>query len=186
MIDTRTVRIDELFDAPTTTDDNASTDTADLALSRLQRDAARWAEGIEYGKLNVNTASQEVLAALPVELAGGHSLAVRIAQRRNELGRQLAAERRATAAPFPTLSDFFLDDEIFGDLEDDERLALAARLVGALTTDSRSFSVLSHGEAGVSEGDPQATRSILAIICRTETSPRVVSWHYAYTNSRRH
>lgn len=185
LLDLFTVRPDELFDAPTLASEELPADSTTLNIARLQRDAAQWAEGIEYGKLNVNTASAAVLAALPVELPEGDPLPLRIAARRDELGRQLAAERRATAAPFPNLSDFFLDDEIFGDLEDEQRLALAARIVGALTTNSRSFTVYSHGEASVGTGQAQASRDVLATICRTETAARVISWHYAYTNSRR-
>ena len=153
-----------------------------LDTARLERN-----ELLRLGRLNINTAPAEVLAAVAMIFPDGSTFADRVVARRSHLQSQLEAARNWQGAPYPTLSAFFMDDGLFGDLDTQQRIEAARRLCGALTVDSRSFRIISRSRSD--EQTPSRrlfTRSAEALVCLTQVGPRLVSWRYLYGDGRKY
>ncbi len=131
------------------------------------------------GRINVNTAPYEVLAAVAYVFPDGTTFAQRVAGQREVMTQSLVGSRDSMGAPFESLGRFFQSDALFGDLTPADRILVARRLAGVLTTGSDTFRVTVR-TLREDENGPRLryTRAAQALVVDSKTQSQVVTWDY--------
>ncbi len=139
------------------------------------KDAIR--PGVRYGQINLNTASEEVIASLP---GIDEKAAARVAERREKLIDKVTEGKASTALLYRNYSDVLVDDELFATTQSAiERLQDFRAIFPLIALNTRSFVLV--GEPRIDPGLDRSVQTALrieALVSVDRFAPEVIYWRH--------